>query len=524
MTISDLLTLIGILLAIIAFVSERTREYIFLKMSKTILWLILFSFLYIHFLLFYSWWSERFVCLQKFDFEDFPLSSTWAYIISIGILFFFSWKIFWGNFPLSRKTKLLTYYKKLLLKNDIAFLAELVEKYHLEEVIAYLKKRKEIKVIEDTLPYLHSKEYDKQYKKIIKGRRLIYGGVIYGNIILNETFLDYVANINPYIFAKVIQQLNDIELKDDDFVNRYLKILMTNKNGNFFREIRNNQNLNAFEAYQIEVERPILYALFNDVTVCSINQAWRGVGEPAIIEMQEEAKKEYSSLRESDREQDSDTIWTFRITIAIWYFDIMVRQSIVQKVNDHMWMFYYYHFVKAILANMKNLPFPDSEMNRKSRNFDLIEMIFTKMMDWKDVIVKTKNTEQIKSIYDCMGQCVYELAITDKLCNDDKNYLIDWIWEDLIKTSAPAAIGESTDNEITKKVVEVGFEMFKKPTVLFSPKSEYISEIDRERHNKYLTALQILWDKKDIAGLSDYNDRVVLFKSNVIDKLLPEKK
>ncbi len=524
MTISDLLTLIGILLAIIAFVSERTREYIFLKMSKTTLWLILLSFLYIHFLLFYSWWSERFVFLQEFDFEDFPLSSTWAYIISIGTLFFFSWKIFWGNFPLSRKNKLLKYYKKLLLKNDIPFLAELVEKYHLVEVIAYLKKRKTIKIKEDTLPNLYSQEYDKQYNKIIKGRKLIYGSVVYGNIILNETFLDSVANINPYIFAKVIQQLNDIELKDDDFVNRYLKLLMINKNGNFFREIRNNQNLNNYDAYRIEEERPILYALFNDVTVCSINQAWRGVGEPAIFEMQEEAKKEYSPLRESDREQDSDTIWTFRITIAIWYFDIMIRQSIVQKVNDHMWMFYYYHFVKSIITNMENLPFPDSEMNRKSRNFDLIEMIFTKMMDWKDVIVKSKNDGLIKSVYDCMGQCVYELAITDKLSDDDKNYLIDWVWEDLIKTSAPAAIGESTDNETTQKVIEVGFEMFKKPTILFSPKSEYISDINRERNNKFLSALQILWDKRDKAGLTDYNDRVVLFKSNVIDKLLPEKK
>lgn len=523
MTISDLLTLIGILLAIIAFVSERTREYVFLKMSRPILWLIALLFLHIHLLLFYSWWSEKFVFMQVFEFEDFPLSSTWAYIISICTLFFFSWKIFWGNFPLSRKNKLLMYYKKLLLKNDIAFLAELVEKYHLEEVIAYLKKRKTIKIEVETLPFLHSQEYNKQYNKIIKGRKLIYGGAIYGNIILNETFLDSVANVNPYIFANVIQQLNDIELKDDDFVNRYLKVLMTNKNGNFFREIRNNQNLNTLEAYQIEVERPILYALFNDVTVCSINEAWRGVGEPAIIEMHEEAQREYSALRESDREQDSDTIWTFRITIAIWYFDIMVRQSIVQKVNDHMWMFYYYHFVKAILANMKNLPFPDSEMNRKSRNFDLIEMIFTKMMDWKDVIVKSKNDELIKSVYDCMGQCVYELAITDKLRDVDKNYLISWVWEDLIKTSAPAAIGESTDNELTKEIVEVGFEMFKRPSMLFTPDSEYTSDIDRERHNKYLTALQILWNKKNIARLTAYNDRVVLFKSNVIDKLLPEK-
>src|SRR5690349_7667298 len=138
---------------------------------------------------------------------------------------------------------------------------------------------------------------------------------------------------------------------------------MINKNGNLFREIKNNQNLGQFDAYAIEESRPILFALFNDVKVASINQAWRGIGEQAILEFEEEAKKDYSSLREQDSEQENDTTWSFRMTIAIWYFDIMVRQAIKQKVNDHMWMFYYVHFVEVILKNMRPLPTPDSNQN-----------------------------------------------------------------------------------------------------------------------------------------------------------------
>ena len=512
MTISDLLTLIGILLAIIAFVSERTREYIFLKLSKKELWLLAFSFLYVHFLLYYQWWREKLECLGKFEFDGFPTSETWAYIISVVTLFYFSWKIFYGNFPLSRKDKLLSYYKKLLLKNDISFLAELVEKYHLEDVVEFLKKKKSIKIKNETGHWaLDHQEYLKQYHKVIKGKKITYGGIIYGNIILNDTFLDNAANINPYLFTKIIQQLNDNELKDVDFVNRYLKVLMTNKNGSFFREIRNNQNLGEFDAYKIEKERPILFTLFNDITVCSVNQAWRGVGEPAIIEMQEEAKKEYSVLRESNREQDNDTLWSFRITIAIWYFDIMVRQSIAQNVNNHMWMFYYYHFVKEIIANMQDLPFKESDLNRKSRNFDLLESIFMKMMDWKNVILKSKNDYLTKSVYDCIGECTYELAITDKLRKDDKNYLINWVWEDLIQTYAQ----DNNSDEIINKIINIGFDMFKRPTMLFLPDSQDISLKDK----KYLSALQILWDKRDIAGLRDYQDRVDDFKTNVINEL-----
>ena len=504
MTISDLLTLIGILLAIIAFISEKSREYILLKLSKCNLWMIAVAFLYIHFLLSYQWWREKFEFLKVFEFNGFPTNEAWAYILSIVILLYFAWKIFRGKFPLSSKDKLLVYYKKILLKNDIPFLAELVERYHLKEVVEFLNKKKAIKINEET-DLWQIRQQEKEYTKIIKGRKLIYGEIIYHNIIINNTFLDNVANINPYLFAEVIQQLTTMRLRDNIFVNRYLKILMTNKNGVFFREIRNNQNLGSFDAYRIEKERPILYALFNDIEVCSVNQAWRGVGEPAIIEMQEEAKKEYSVLREPNIEQENDTVWSFRIKIAIWYFDIMVRQAIVQNIDKHMWQFYYYHFVKVIISNMPNLPFVDSELNKNSRNFDLIEEIFMNMTCWKNVIVKSKNDKLIKSVYDCIGQCIYELSITDKLRDDDKNYLINWVWEDLIETFSEDERGA----EIVEKIINIGFEMFKKLSNLFSPDNE-----------KYLLVLKTLWNKRDISKLDGIDgQRADSFKIKVIDEL-----
>ena len=513
MTISDLLTLIGILLAIIAFISERNREYIILKLSNTEINLITSLFFYIHFLLSYQWWREKIDFLACFEIIGFPTNGAWAYIISIGILSYSVWKIFYGSFPLLRKGKLLSYYKKLLLRNDIPFLAQMIEIYHLNQVIKFLIKKKTIKIDNKTgIWRFDQQEYLKEYNKVIKGRDLIFGNIIYYNIFLNEAFLDFVANSNPYLFAKVIGNLNDKELKEDDFVNRFLKILMTNKNGAFFKEIRNNQNLGQFDAYVIAPERPILYSIFNDINVCSINEAWRGVGEPAILEMHQEAKKEFSVLRESDREQESDTTWSFRITIAIWYFDIMVREAIKQDINDHMWMYYYHHFVSVIISNMPDLPFPNSESNRYSRNFDLLEQIFSKMMDWKDVIIKSKNNKHSKCVYDCIGQCIYELAITNKLRDEDKNYLINWVWEDLIKSTGE----DNRSNEIVEEIIDFGFEMFKQPSMLFSSDLSYRADEGR----MYLSALQYLWDKRDTPILTGIvGQRADNFKNQVIDEL-----
>jgi hypothetical protein len=515
MTISDLLTLIGILLAISAFISERNREYVILKLSKTEIGIIAILILHIHFLLSYKWWRDKIDYLNYFEKAGFPTNEAWAYLLSIGILSYSIWKIFIGKFPLSRKNQLLSYYNKLLLRNDIPFLAQLIEKYHLNEVIKFLNKKKEIKITDETgIWQIDYQRNLKVYNKVIYSREFVYGSIIYYNIILNDSFLDNVANINPYLFSRVIQELNDQDQKDNEFVNRYLKILMTNKNRSFFREIRNNQNLGEFDAYSIDPERPILYALFNDIRVCSLNEAWRGIGEPAILEMHEEAKKEFSVLRESDREQESDTTWSFRITIAIWYFDIMVRQAITQDINDHVWMYYYRHFVSVIISNMSYLHFAASDSNRFSRNYDLIEDIFTKMMDWKDVILKTRNNKLLKCVYECIGQCIYELSITEKLRDEDKNYLINWVWEDLIKTYGQ----DDRSNEIVVELIGFGFEMFKRPSMLFFPDLA----CRREESTMYLRALQILWNKRDTSILTGILGlRAINFKTQVIDELIP---
>ena len=124
MTVSDLLTLIGILLAVFAFISERNREYVFLKFSKVHLGLLIFAFIFIHYLLSYEWWRDKIAFVSIFELDGFPLSSAWAYIISVITLFLAIYKIFVGNFPLSNRKKVLKYYEKLLLGNDVDFIEE----------------------------------------------------------------------------------------------------------------------------------------------------------------------------------------------------------------------------------------------------------------------------------------------------------------------------------------------------------------------------------------------------------------
>lgn len=513
MTISDNLTLIGILIAIFAFISEKSRQYILLKLSKTNIFFICISFVFIHFLISYDWWRQKLSLLEIFEIKGYPTTGAWAYIISIVLLSLVTWRIFYGDFPLSRRGKLLKYYKKLILRNEMDFLAQLVDENHLNQIIGFLRVKKLIKIPNPTgYWYIDRPKYMEIYTQRTNCKSHLYGSSVYDQIILNDAFLEKIANINPYLFASIIQELDTNDVKDTYFVNRFLKILLVNKNGDFFREIKNNQNLGKFDSYVIESSRPILFALFNNVNVSAVNEAWRGVGDPAIQEMQEEAKKEFSSLRESDREKDNDTLWSFRITNAIWYFDIMIRAAIVEDV--HIYVFYYHYFISSILDNMKELPFEKSELNKCSRNFDLVELIFTKMMDWKNVMVNSTNSKLIEPMYRCLGLCIYKLATTIKLRPEDKNELINSIWLDLIETS-----GENDEqNKIVEEILEFGFKMFKNPTTMFYPDVSY-GEISNE-DKMYVAALKELWAERDIAKITGiYKTRADRFKIEIIDKL-----
>lgn len=516
MTISDILTIIGILLAIVAFISEKSREFVVLKFSVIQKILLVIIFFLIHFLVSFSWWRDKFSCLNNFEFEGFPMPSAWAYIISLITLIWAVWKIFKSDFPLSNIEKLIAYYEKLLMRGEYSFLSELIEQYHVESVKEFLIAKRSIIVRNKSNIWTEENErYREVYRRKINTASKIYGESVFNRIFLNDIFIENVANYKPILFALVIQELNTEKVKEDDFVNQYLKVITRNKNGIFFREIRNNQKLCGLDAYETEKNRVILYSLFSDIRVASINQAWRGVAEQAIIEMEEEAKKSYSCLRESDIEQERDTIWGFRITIAISYFDIMVREAIKQNIDDHMFMYYYRRFVEAILKNMDDLPCRDSNKNVSTRNFTLIYDIFSNMTDWKGIATKSQNYGLIDCIFECIGESLYVITNSDKVNDDNKQLVMNLVWEDLIKTCP------EEDNDIERdsidKIISRGFEMFKQPSTLFRI-------LNHDESCAYLIALRNLWMRRDIPMLNGLlQERSSKFEREVINVLLTDK-
>jgi hypothetical protein len=513
MNISDIFSLLVIVFAIAAIVSEQNRTYVFKKFSLLNWIFIGVGFLHIHFLLAYDWFLKILPSLRVFNYENFPTPSVWAYIITLLLLGFTFYKIFFGFYPPSMRKKVIHNYNSLLMKGETAFLSDIIEKHHIKDIVEYLIRVRSIQIENPTGFWFNDNpKYDKEYKKKINTNRLKFAKEVYSDIILNDAFLDSVSVNNPRFFAPIIQELKTVDVRQTDFVNRYLKILMRNKNGFFFRELRNIKWMTRDDLYIIEDNTPIVFALFKDIKVAEVNEAWRGIADESILEMDEEVHKVDSPLRVSNNERDDDTLWTYRMQYAIHYFDIMIRQAISQNCEYHMWLLYYRNFVRAIIENMND----DSELNRSSRSFHMIESIIIILKDWKSVAIKFNNGGQIFQVLATMGDNIYSIAITPKLKREDKCYLINWLWEDIIRDTWASEGGET---EFTKQILNEAFKVF------LNPHGGYSNLHDSEDGRQYIEELNHMYNRRDIAlfiGHPSLVERVDRFKREVIDKLNEE--
>ena len=187
MTVSDLLTIIGIFIAIVAFLSESDREFIYNKFSFFDKVIVVIFFLYINFLLYFDWWKKHFSFLKIFYQKNYPHPNTWAYLISLLMLSWIVIKIFKSDFPKSKHNQLIKYYNTLLIKKKHIRILNIIEKYHINDI----KKKS------------NNKDSINSY--------------ITTNILQNGTFIIETEQLNRFLFSNIIE--ND---STENLMNKYI--------------------------------------------------------------------------------------------------------------------------------------------------------------------------------------------------------------------------------------------------------------------------------------------------------------
>ena len=96
MSISDILTLIGLLFAIFAFIYEGEGQFIFIKFNWIDFAIIVVAFLLLNFLVYHDFYLQKGWVWKAFYFTVGLNPSTWAYILSLGIIGYLFFRIFFG--------------------------------------------------------------------------------------------------------------------------------------------------------------------------------------------------------------------------------------------------------------------------------------------------------------------------------------------------------------------------------------------------------------------------------------------
>lgn len=264
--------------------------------------------------------------------------------------------------------------------------------------------------------------------------------------LLNHEFIDQIAKIKPYFGLRIIKDEKlDLYFRGR-FSNLYMASLMRNTNSILYTEIRNNQNLSYPHRYDIPENNKIIYTLFSDDNLAKELEIWKPIGDTVIDILCEQGRKERDIYNEYQERliHDPEEPLKDPIFLGVRLFDIMLTEAIYQKIDWHMWLYYYSHFVDKICKNYEINKYSQRDKEFPNVYSRILYEIISNLIDWIELIEKdTENVKQeldsvdcthensniIKSSIICLVQCNQKILDTDGIPDKFKEYLTHMLFE-----------------------------------------------------------------------------------------------
>lgn len=496
METSDFLTILGLALAVWAIIPNKERRFILLFFSKFELVVLTISLFLIHYLMTFDWlMANWFPCLSIFTIDKGLPSSSWAYILSLTIIFYPIIKVSLGYFSPSRLKNMISLYKTYLKENEIDLLANYISKYHIDDIkkylqeISYLPKKQSIDVI-----LRKRTNEDKVYKKIVNPYRILFASQVYGYIIQDGNFVRKSANKYPELFATAFSGMETKESSNKNLVILFIQCLFESKNQLLIQELKimngtNSSVLEMNENYDI----PILFSLFAHTKVAANNYVWYPVGEGTIKSLKNDTEQKGFLIRKYDHSLESE-LWNQKIYIAIVYFNYMVRETIYCNSEWHMWLFYFRHFTDLLIEMIPTSNDFDGDSEYPSFAHKMIYEQFSVMNDWLDLAKEQETDNRVIDTIRCLGWCVHSLCQADnsRISVRFRRRQLDLLLSTYFEFSHyPYNIAATTARQWLE-------------TMFLNPKGVDLGISIRTP--EYLTALQDAWDEFDKVPYQYYED------------------
>ena len=516
MTISDIITLVSLIIAILAILTNKNRDHLLLKFHLVDYILFTGAFTLINYFVFYDAFFSKGIYIARLYFIDFGLKNpkNYAYLISLISLSYFFYKIYYAFYPNSRLKSVSHFYRRLIESNESGFLLDLIERYHKKDIVQLVDKsmddnpdpdwwmrrlQRESFKVKAKKAYARSVAYLFPSSKYNKNG---YAMLVMHEVMNDPAFIALASNQRPYLFAEIFASFkkNKRRIFPRELVNSFLSQIIESKNFWLIKELKQSQDFDGGQPEWFFDQNRLLASLLKDLSVSDVNEIWRPFGDAAVNEIEEERTKGYESKMFQEF-RDEQFLWEYRTYYAIQFFQILITEAIVAKYkNCHFWLFYYRSITDAILTTFKKFP---------PKEFEEVETVYHKFIDlmidnifgWLHTSNRNNDEEFHLNILDCLGQIIHEICENEFYGEVRKRNVIDRLM-DLYCT-----LEDNSERINVRKEIKA---ILRKPCML------------TDADNSYYSYARVAWERFDRiphragSGLGDDYDYFAEFKKDVI--------
>jgi len=283
----------------------------------------------------------------------------------------------------------------------------------------------------------------------------------------NEKLVEYLSRERPLVALDIMLKRHSY---DYDFSDRAFHYMISDRGGQLPREIILNQNTSRC-FYEIDPHNEIIYALLSDANIAEKLEVYRPIGNYPL-ELIEENSDGYRDVISASKPRKDESIFSDPSFVAIRFFDIMIRSSMRDSIEWHMWLFYMNLLVDKLVEYM-SIKHPDYDAEKEFPNFAhyLIYEVFSSYGSWLQAIdccpedspaVRIQSVEPrhdngsiIKSTMLSIGQSLGHLVQSANVTDDFVTYILEIVMRDLKGLAAKPGGGVLVD-ALTRSIIARG--------------------------------------------------------------------
>ncbi|WP_199249662.1 tripartite tricarboxylate transporter TctB family protein [Grimontia hollisae] len=398
---ANILTVIAILVAGYTLLSEEKRIDLHLRMGwidKLLLLTACAIVAYVTFIPVLSYFKLTISLPWLWGFN----ANLTTFSVILLVLIYLIFKLLGKRLPHSRIQSWNDTSLQLLRQRKYKELSYLVDKYHLQ--FCSIHKDKWYDRLRSKLPSIYRDELE----ALIKGERKYLVTTKWGirvidwliptqkkiknrskvglqHLLHSKSFVQYYALHNPQACMELTLLPWDVSGKFSDL---FLHSLILDTESTFYREVRDTQQISISSGYYIDPANPFLFFYLSDLKVARDQQIWKPIGDSTatyISKQTDDAENYYNQPYHWSYEDEER--WVCPIYTTLHFFDVMVQRAIYSNFPDHMWLRYYYTFLKHILENYQ----PSTRINKDSSmptRYDyLVDEIFDNCISWLEAAI-----------------------------------------------------------------------------------------------------------------------------------------